>query len=77
MLAELAVQEAARVVTVVELMDAVEGVGRLVTAVIVIVVLVGIALVVAHRRLAKNQVELAELVRDRSPKGGEGPTGLA
>jgi len=77
MLAEQAVQEAARVVTVVNLMDAIEDLGRLVTAVIVIVVLVGIALVVAHRRLARNQVELAELVRGQSPRGGEGPTGQA
>ena len=63
--------EVVKVVTQVDLMDAVDKVGRLVTVVLAIQVLMGIAWLVAHRRLAKNQVELAELVRGECCKGGD------
>jgi len=35
----------------------------LVTAVLVLQVVIGLALMMAHRKLAKNEVELADLIR--------------
>jgi len=59
-----------KVVTVPEVMHAVEQVGRLVMVVLAVQILMGIAWMVAHRRIAKNQVELAKLVRGECGKGG-------
>jgi len=65
-------EEVVKVVTQVDLMNAVDKVGRLVMVVLAVQILMGIAWVVAHRRIAKNQVELAELVRgDRGQGGGD------
>ncbi len=66
-------EEAVKVITQVDLMNAVEQVGRLVMVILAIQVLVGIALVVAHHRLAKNQVELADLVRQLAGLCGKKP----
>jgi hypothetical protein len=65
-------EEVVKVVTQVDLMNAVDKVGRLVMVVLAVQILMGIAWMVAHRRIAKNQVELAELVRgDRGQGGGD------
>jgi len=63
-------EEVVKVVTQVDLMNAVDKVGRLVMVVLAVQILMGIAWMVAHRRLAKNQVELAELVRGECCQGG-------
>ena len=63
-------EEVVKVVTQVDLMNAVDKVGRLVMVVLAVQILMGIAWVVAHRRIAKNQVELAELVRGECCQGG-------
>ncbi|HUX01590.1 MAG TPA: hypothetical protein VMY35_11480 [Phycisphaerae bacterium] len=54
-------------------MDEIQRLGSLVTVVLIILVLVGIALVLAHHRLAKNQVELADLVRQLAGLCGKKP----
>ena len=66
MLAEVAKE----VVTQVDLMNAVDKVGRLVMVVLAVQILMGIAWMVAHQRIAKNQVELAKLVRGECCQGG-------
>jgi len=63
-------EEVVKVVTQVDLMNAVDKVGRLVMVVLAVQILMGIAWVVAHRRLAKNQIELAKLVRGECGQGG-------
>jgi hypothetical protein len=63
-------EEAMKVVTLVNLMDAVDKVGRLVMVVLAVQILMGIAWMVAHRRIAKNQIELAKLVRGECCQGG-------
>jgi len=63
-------EEVVKVVTQVDLMNAVDKVGRLVMVVLAVQILMGIAWMVAHRRLAKNQVELAKLVRGECCQGG-------
>jgi len=63
-------EEVAKVVTQVDLMNAVEKVGRLVMVVLAVQILMGIAWTVAHRRIAKNQIELAKLVRGECCQGG-------
>jgi hypothetical protein len=63
-------EEAMKVVTLVNLMDAVDKVGRLVMVVLAVQILMGIAWMVAHQRIAKNQVELAKLVRGECCQGG-------
>ena len=70
MLAAEVAGEVVKVVTQVDLMDAVDKVGRLVMVVLAVQILMGIAWMVAHQRIAKNQVELAELVRGECGKGG-------
>jgi len=50
--------------------DAVEKVGRLVVVILAVQILMGIAWMIGHRRLAKNQVELAELMRGECCQGG-------
>jgi len=66
----LAIREAPDLGTV---MDGIQRLGGLVTVVLIILVLVGIALVIAHRRLAKNQVELADLIRQLAGTCGKKP----
>ena len=63
-------EEVVKVVTQVDLMNAVDKVGRLVMVVLAVQILMGIAWVVVHRRLAKNQIELAKLVRGECGQGG-------
>jgi len=63
-------EEVAKVVTQVDLMNAVDKVGRLVMVVLAVQILMGIAWTVAHRRIAKNQIELAKLVRGECCQGG-------
>ena len=62
-------EEVVKVVTQVDLMNAVDKVGRLVMVVLAVQILMGIAWMVAHRRLAKNQIELAKLVRGECCQG--------
>ncbi|MCX5648179.1 MAG: hypothetical protein NTX40_03645 [Planctomycetota bacterium] len=63
-------EEVAKVVTQVDLMNAVDKVGRLVMVILAVQILMGIAWTVAHRRIAKNQIELAKLVRGECCQGG-------
>ena len=63
-------EEVAKVVTQVDLMNAVDKVGRLVMVVLAVQILMGIAWLVAHQRIAKNQIELAKLVRGECCPGG-------
>jgi len=70
MLAAEVAGEVVKVVTQVDLMDAVDKVGRLVMVVLAVQILMGIAWTVAHRRIAKNQIELAKLVRGECCQGG-------
>ena len=66
-------EEALRFVTHADLtnvVDAVDKVGRLVMVVLAVHILMGIAWMVAHQRIAKNQIELAELVRGERGQGG-------
>jgi hypothetical protein len=63
-------EEVAKVVTQVDLMNAVDKVGRLVMVVLAVQILMGIAWMVAHQRIAKNQIELAKLVRGECCQGG-------
>ncbi|HET6441128.1 MAG TPA: hypothetical protein VFH53_02030 [Phycisphaerae bacterium] len=63
-------EEVVKVVTQVDLMNAVDKVGRLVMVVLAVQILMGLAWMVAHRRLAKNQIELAKLVRGECCQGG-------
>ena len=71
MLAAEVAGEVVKVVTQVDLMDAVDKVGRLVMVVLAVQILMGIAWTVAHRRIAKNQIELAKLVRGECCQGGD------
>ena len=66
-------EEVVKVVTQVDLMNvmnAVDKVGRLVMVVLAVQILMGIAWTVAHQRIAKNQIELAKLVRGECCQGG-------
>ncbi len=62
--------EVVKVVTQVDLMNAVDKVGRLVMVVLAVQILMGIAWMVAHRRLAKNQIALAKLMQGECCQGG-------
>jgi hypothetical protein len=53
---------------VLEIMKDIDRVGMLVTAVLALQVVIGIALMMAHRKLAKNEVELADLIRQAVAK---------
>jgi len=77
MLAEQAAREAAKEITMAVLKDGIDTLGFWVLGLALLVLVVGFFLTRGQRRIARNQVELAELVRGQSPKGGEGPTGLA
>jgi hypothetical protein len=63
-------EQVAKVVTQVDLMNAVDKVGRLVMVVLAVQILMGLAWMVAHQRIAKNQIELAKLVRGECCQGG-------
>jgi len=63
-------EEVAKVVTQVDLMNAVDKVGRLVMVILAVQILMGIAWMVAHRRIAKNQIALAKLIRGECCQGG-------
>jgi hypothetical protein len=63
-------EQVAGVVTQVDLMNAVDKVGRLVMVILAVQILMGIAWMVAHRRIAKNQIELAKLIRGECCQGG-------
>jgi hypothetical protein len=63
-------EQVAGVVTQVDLMNAVDKVGRLVMVVLAVQILMGLAWMVAHQRIAKNQIELAKLVRGECCQGG-------
>ena len=74
MLAEQAVEavkEAAQMPTTADLMEAVEHLGFLILALAVLMLLLGIFVTRGQRRIARNQIELAELMRG-SGTGGEG-----
>jgi hypothetical protein len=44
-------------------MSDINRVGMLVTAVLILQVVIGIALMMAHRKIARNEVELGDLIR--------------
>jgi len=56
-------EEIAKVVTQVDLMNAIDKVGRLVMVVLAVQILMGIAWTIAHQRLAKNQIALAKMLQ--------------
>lgn len=66
-----AVKDAAQMPTTQDLMDAVEHLGFLILSLCVLLLLVGIFVTRGQRRIARNQIELAELMRG-SGTGGEG-----
>lgn len=66
-----AVKVAAQMPTTQDLMDAVEHLGFLILALCVLILLVGLFVTRGQRRIARNQIELAELMR-ASGTGGEG-----
>jgi len=66
-----AVKEAAHMPTTADLMEAVEHLGFLILALAVLMLLLGIFVTRGQRRIARNQIELAELMRG-SGTGGEG-----
>jgi hypothetical protein len=51
-----------------QIMSNIDRVGMLVTAVLILLVVIGIALMMAHRKIAKNEVELADLIRQAVDK---------
>ncbi|MBM4019888.1 MAG: hypothetical protein FJ288_16465 [Planctomycetes bacterium] len=53
---------------VAELMGDIDRVGMLVTAVLILQAVIGIALMMAHRKIARNEVELADLIRQAVDK---------
>jgi hypothetical protein len=53
---------------ILQIMNDIDRVGMLVTAVLILQVIIGLALMMAHRRLAKNEVELADLIRQAVDK---------
>jgi len=53
---------------ILQIMNDIDRVGMLVTAVLILQVVIGLALMMAHRRLAKNEVELADLIRQAVDK---------
>jgi hypothetical protein len=53
---------------VLQIMNDIDRVGTLVTAVLILQVVIGLALMMAHRKLAKNEVELADLIRQAVDK---------
>jgi hypothetical protein len=53
---------------VLQIMNDIDRVGTLVTAVLILQVVIGLALMMAHRKLAKNEVELADLLRQAVDK---------
>ena len=66
-----AVKEAALMPTTADLMEAVEHLGFLILALAVLMLLLGIFVTRGQRRIARNQIELADLMR-RSNTSGEG-----
>ena len=66
-----AVKVAAQMPTTQDLMAAVEHLGFLILALCVLILLVGLFVTRGQRRIARNQIELAELMR-ASGTGGEG-----
>ncbi len=59
----LAAEAAGGAATLEDVLTKVEQAGRLMQVVLGVLVVLAVALVLAHRRLAKNQVELAAMVR--------------
>jgi len=53
---------------VMQIMSDIDRVGMLVTAVLILQVVIGIALMMAHRKIARNEVELADLLRQAVEK---------
>jgi hypothetical protein len=53
---------------VTQIMSDIDRVGMLVTAVLILQVVIGIALMMAHRKIARNEVELADLLRQAVEK---------
>jgi len=51
-----------------QIMSDIDRVGMLVTAVLILQAVIGIALMMAHRKIAKNEVELADLIRQAVDK---------
>ena len=66
-----AVKVAAQMPTTQDLMAAVEHLGFLILALCVLILLISIFVTRGQRRIARNQIELAELMR-ASGTGGEG-----
>jgi len=48
---------------VTEIMSDIDRVGMLVTAVLILQAVIGIALMMAHRKIVRNEVELGDLIR--------------
>ena len=65
-----AVKEAAQMPTTLDLMDAVEHLGFLILGLCVLILLVGVFVTRGQRRIARNQIELAELMRGSGTGGG-------
>jgi len=63
-------EQVAKVVTLVNLMDALDNLRLLVLGLAVLVLLLGFFLTRGQQRIARNQVELADLVRGECCKGG-------
>ena len=53
---------------VTQIMSDIDRVGMLVTAVLILQAVIGIALMMAHRKIARNEVELADLLRQAVDK---------
>jgi len=63
-------EEVAKVVTLVNLMEALDNLRLLVLGLAVLVLLLGFFLTRGQQRIARNQVELAKLVRGECCQGG-------
>ena len=63
-------EEVVKVVTLVNLMDALDNLRLLVLGLAVLVLLLGFFLTRGQQRIARNQVELANLVRGECCQGG-------
>jgi len=63
-------EQVVKVVTLVNLMDALDNLRLLVLGLAVLVLLLGFFLTRGQQRIARNQVELADLVRGECCKGG-------
>ena len=57
--------------TLTDITDMLKNVETVTWVTLIILVLISISLVLAHRRIAKNEVALAEMIRQLGDKGGK------